>query len=215
MINYTGSLGFGETYVRKLIGQAGTLDVNDCIASVRHLIKIGKSESGPGKQFVQGGSHGGFLTAHRKLLNRCRSRFVLNVFHTVIGQHPDVFSAAVVRNPVISCGEISTTDIPDWYFEEFGLSYEPTTIMSPDLYTRLFTASPISYVDNVRARVLLHMGEVDLRVAPTNTLTFYHALKGRGKTVELFTFPKDSHPLDGVKTSRICWESARDWFETK
>ena len=66
LINYTGSLGFGETYVRKLIGQAGTLDVDDCIASVRHLIKIGKSERGPGKQFVQGGSHGGFLTAHRK-----------------------------------------------------------------------------------------------------------------------------------------------------
>ena len=66
LINYTGSLGFGETYVRKLIGQAGILDVNDCIASVRHLIKIGKSESGPGKQFVQGGSHGGFIAAHRK-----------------------------------------------------------------------------------------------------------------------------------------------------
>ena len=87
--------------------------------------------------------------------------------------------------------------------------------MSPALYTKLFTASPISYVDNVRAKVLLHMGEVDLRVAPTNTLTFYHALKGRGKTVELFTFPKDSHPLEGVKTSRICWESTRDWFESE
>lgn len=213
----TGSLlGFGETYVRKLIGQAGTLDVNDCIASVRHLISIGESESGPGKHFVQGGSHGGFLSAHRKFLKPFPFSFRSeSMFHTVIGQHPDVFSAAVIRNPVISCGEISTTDIPDWYFDEFGLPYQPTTIVTPAIYTKLFTASPISYVDNVRARVLLHMGEVDLRVAPTNTLTFYHALKGRGKTVDLFTFPKDSHPLEGVETSRICWESGRDWFESE
>ena len=130
----------------------------------------------------------------------------------VIGQYPEVFSAAVIRNPVISCGEISTTDIPDWYFSEFGIPYNSTTIMTPSLYATLFSASPISYVDNVRAKVLLFMGEVDLRVSPTNSLTYYHALKGRDKVVEMLAFPKDSHPLEGVETSRISWEAGRDWF---
>jgi acylaminoacyl-peptidase len=131
---------------------------------------------------------------------------------TVIGQYPDVFSAAVIRNPVISCGEISSTDIPDWYFAEFGLPYDSTTLMTPSLYATLFAASPISYVDNVRAKVLLLLGEVDLRVAPTNSLTYYHALKGRDKVVEMLAFPKDSHPLDSVEASRISWEAGRDWF---
>ena len=131
---------------------------------------------------------------------------------TVIGQYPDVFSAAVIRNPVISCGEISSTDIPDWYFAEFGLPYDSTTLMTPSLYATLFAASPISYVDNVRAKVLLLLGEVDLRVAPTNSLTYYHALKGRDKVVEMLEFPKDSHPLDSVEASRISWEAGRDWF---
>lgn len=63
--NYTGSLGFGETFVRKLLGECGTLDVQDCMASARHLVKLGVSEEGQGKQLIQGGSHGGFLTAHR------------------------------------------------------------------------------------------------------------------------------------------------------
>ena len=64
--NYTGSVGYGEKYVRKLLGQIGTLDVRDCIASVRHLIACGISSDGPGRQFLSGGSHGGFLLGHRE-----------------------------------------------------------------------------------------------------------------------------------------------------
>ena len=134
-------------------------------------------------------------------------------FGTVISQYPDVFSAAAIRNPVISCGEISTTDIPDWYYAEFGFPYDSTTIMTPSLYAALFAASPISHVDKVRAKVLLLLGEADLRVSPTNSLTYYHALKGRGKVIEMLAFPKESHPLDGVEASKICWEAIRDWFD--
>lgn len=63
--NYTGSTGFGEFYVHELIGKCGTLDVQDVKATVDHLVKEGKGEYGHGNQFVTGGSHGGFLTAHR------------------------------------------------------------------------------------------------------------------------------------------------------
>lgn len=52
--------------MQALVGRCGTLDVEDVKASVDHLVKEGKGEHGPGKQFVIGGSHGGFLTAHRK-----------------------------------------------------------------------------------------------------------------------------------------------------
>src|SRR5579863_10326362 len=65
--NYTGSTGFGDFYVQELIGKCGTLDVQDVKASVYHLVREGKGEYGSGKQFVTGGSHGGFLTAHREL----------------------------------------------------------------------------------------------------------------------------------------------------
>lgn len=133
----------------------------------------------------------------------------------MIGQFADVFTAACLRNPVISCGEISTTDIPDWYFFEFGLPYDSATLVTPATYAALFAASPIAHVDKVKAKVMLHIGGVDLRVAPTNGVGYYHALKGRGQGegVDMLVFPKDSHPLDGVETSRICWESARDWFD--
>lgn len=63
--NYTGSLGFGDGFVQRLIGKCGKLDVKDCYESIRHLIRSGIAEEGPGKLFVWGGSHGGFIVAHR------------------------------------------------------------------------------------------------------------------------------------------------------
>jgi acylaminoacyl-peptidase len=62
--NYTGSMGFGEKYIRKLLGHCGTMDVQDVVETVNELVRLGISE--PGRQLVQGGSHGGFLAAHRK-----------------------------------------------------------------------------------------------------------------------------------------------------
>ena len=65
LVNYTGSIGFGQKYVEALMGRAGELDVKECYESAKHLVKLGIAREGPGKQFVQGGSHGGFLSAHR------------------------------------------------------------------------------------------------------------------------------------------------------
>jgi hypothetical protein len=76
--NYTGSTGFGDFYVQDLIGKCGTLDVEDVKACVDHLVKEGKGEYGPGKQFVTGGSHGGFLTAHREFRAAPQRRLLFN-----------------------------------------------------------------------------------------------------------------------------------------
>ncbi|ESK83502.1 acylamino-acid-releasing enzyme [Moniliophthora roreri MCA 2997] len=174
--NYTGSLGFGETHVRALIGNCSTLDVGDCIASVRHMVKLGVAEEAPSKLFMVGGSHGGFLTGH------------------LIGQYPDTFTAASLCNPVMSCGEVSTSDIRDWFWAEFGRDYpiqssevgsdgcsipvvKSVGVMTPELYGVLFKASPIAYVEKVKAAVLLCIGGSDKCVAPTQGIDYYHALK--------------------------------------
>ncbi|KAF8064410.1 Alpha/Beta hydrolase protein [Lyophyllum atratum] len=217
--NYTGSLGFGESAVHALIGKCGTVDVEDCIASTRHLIKLGISVEGPGKQLVMGGSHGGFLSGH------------------LIGQYPNMFSAAVIRNPVMSAGEISDSDIPDWYYAEFGMDYpvfsspsvteaesqtksptasKKTPIMTPETFERLHRASPISHIDAVRANVLLLVGLSDRRVAPTQGIEYYHALKDRareGSKVEMLVFEGESHPLEGVEAGRVVWAAGRDFFK--
>ncbi|KAI6160299.1 Alpha/Beta hydrolase protein, partial [Pisolithus thermaeus] len=193
MPNYTGSMGFGEKHIQALRGRCGELDVGDCIATVWELIRLGISEEG--RQVVSGGSHGGFISAH------------------LIGQYPDVFSAAVLRNPVISAGELAASDIPDWAYGEFGVAFGPGAHMNPESFAKLYSASPISYVDKVHTPVLLLIGEDDLRVPTSQGKGYYHALKGSGKApVEMLVLPKESHPLDGVEAARVSVEAARDWF---
>ncbi|KAG1810395.1 Alpha/Beta hydrolase protein [Suillus plorans] len=224
--NYAGSMGFGQRYIQKLLGHCGSMDVEDVAESVRELIRRGVSEEG--RQAVMGGSHGGFIAAH------------------LIGQHPTLFNAASLRNPVISAGEFATgTDIPDWVYSEFGVSStdsdsdsytSPTSnlltsptptlpLMTPKTYNTLFTASPIAHVDNITAPVLILIGEDDLRVVPGQGIGFYHAIKGRGEvrtgtekettkgTVEVLSFPGESHGIDGVEAARVSFEATRDWFK--
>lgn len=158
-------------------------------------------------------------------------------FKKVIGQFPDFFSSAVLRNPVVSVGEVSSTDIPDWYFSEFGLEYPVfsscrlfesdsrahdtlSPLITASAFEKLRAKSPILYIDEICVPVLLLIGKADRRVAPSHGIELYHALKARcaakgkdvAKYVEMLTFNGEGHPLDGVETAKISFEAMRDWF---
>lgn len=131
----------------------------------------------------------------------------------VIGQYPLFFSAAVMRNPVISVGEmLSVSDIPDWTYWEFGLPFGPTSTLTTQTFDTLQKASPISYVDAVSTPVLLQIGEIDRRVPPTQGINYYYSLKGRGKEVEMDVYPGNGHSLDLVEAELAVFESTREWF---
>ena len=73
--------------------------MDDCVAIARRAIDAGVADAN--KIVVVGGSHGGFLGAH------------------LVGQRPEMFKAAVLRNPVTDVASmVSLTDIPDWCFVE-------------------------------------------------------------------------------------------------
>ncbi|KAI0087538.1 Alpha/Beta hydrolase protein [Irpex rosettiformis] len=194
---YTGSLGFGEKHVNELLGKIGSLDIEDCIASIKHLVSLGYTAEGPGQQYLMGGSHGGFITGH------------------LIGQYPTTFSGAILRNPVISLGELSYSDIPDWYFEESGIRYTPTSLVTPELYQKLWSMSPISHVDKVQCPVVLMIGDKDQRVPTTQGRGYYHALKGRGKDVQMLCFKDDIHAIDSVEGALAGYQAAKELFGRK
>jgi acylaminoacyl-peptidase len=87
--------------------------------------------------------------------------------------------------------------------------------MNSQTFEKIQAASPISYVDAVKTPVLLLIGLSDRRVAPSQGIEYYHALKARFEDksrVDMLVFEGESHPLDGVETAKVCYEATRDWF---
>ena len=190
--NYRGSLGFGQNSVLSLPKNIGCQDVSD----VQHAAQtVAKDLDIPaGRIFVHGGSHGGFLTLH------------------LVGQYPDFYSAAAVRNPVCELVSMrSTTDIMDWCYVESGGEFSYSSIPNEEDIMRLYNRSPIIHVTKVKTPLLFLVGLEDLRCPPSQSLTYVHALQGLGKKVLMLAY-NDNHPLSTVDVEADCFMNMVTWF---
>ncbi|KYO27826.1 acylamino-acid-releasing enzyme [Alligator mississippiensis] len=180
LVNYRGSLGFGQDNIASLPGNVGSQDVQDVQHCVEWVLQEEPLDST--RVALVGGSHGGFLACH------------------LIGQYPGTYQACVVRNPVVNMASmISCTDIPDWCLTEAGFSFMPTTLPNAAHWTEMLRKSPMQYVDKVQTPVLLMLGEDDKRVPPKQGLEYYRALKARGVPTRLLWYPGNNHALSGVE----------------
>eukprot|EP00562_Extubocellulus_spinifer_P020035 CAMPEP_0178590906 /NCGR_PEP_ID=MMETSP0697-20121206/28495_1 /TAXON_ID=265572 /ORGANISM="Extubocellulus spinifer, Strain CCMP396" /LENGTH=790 /DNA_ID=CAMNT_0020227711 /DNA_START=70 /DNA_END=2440 /DNA_ORIENTATION=- len=190
-VNYRGSTGFGQAALESLAGTAGILDVKDVVHAVERVLES-YSQIDPSRVGICGGSHGGYLAGH------------------CIGQYPDLFKVAAMRNPVTNIATmVSATDIADWcYIETLGPGgYDWNSFRGP---TReelgvMFDASPIAHVDNVKAPTLVALGMSDRRVPPSQGLEYYHTLRSKGVRTKLLVYEKDGHAIDRVASEADHW----------
>nr|XP_043633501.1 acylamino-acid-releasing enzyme isoform X2 [Erigeron canadensis] len=191
IVNYRGSLGFGEEALQSLPGKVGSQDVNDVLTAIDHVINMGLAD--PSKITVVGLSHGGFLACH------------------LIGQAPDKFTAAVARNPVCNLGLMAgTSDIPDWCFVEAfgneGIS-NYTEAPSPELLSLFHEKSPISHVQKVKTPTLFLLSAKDLRVPITN------GLQENEVPVKVIIFLEDIHPINRPQSDFESFVNIGIWFK--
>jgi acylaminoacyl-peptidase len=179
--NYVGSAGFGDESILELAsGHCGTLDVADVNGSVDAVIAA--KLCSPDAVVAFGGSHGGFLSAH------------------LSAQFPSRYKATVIRNPVIDMANmVGSTDIPSWCWTESGLQYSADAVPSADVLGRMHDASPLAWVDQVRAPSLVLIGLKDARVPVSQGFLWHKALRARGIKTEVRTYPDDCHPLSSTK----------------
>ncbi|XP_021718420.1 acylamino-acid-releasing enzyme 1-like isoform X1 [Chenopodium quinoa] len=197
IVNYRGSLGFGEEALQSLPGNVGSQDVNDVLTAIDHVVGLKLAE--PPRIAVFGGSHGGFLSAH------------------LIGQAPEKFSVAAVWNPVCNLAlMVGTTDIPDWCFVNAygsdGKTYF-TEAPSKDNLNILYDKSPISHVHKVKAPTLFLLGAQDLRVPVPDGLQYARALKERGIEVKVIMFPNDVHEISRPQSEVESFVNIALWFK--
>ncbi|KAI3469676.1 hypothetical protein Pfo_026339 [Paulownia fortunei] len=197
IVNYRGSLGFGEEALQSLPGKVGSQDVNDVLTAIDHVIDKGLAD--PSKIAVLGGSHGGFLTTH------------------LIGQAPDKFAAAAARNPVCNLAlMVGTSDIPDWcFFEAYGSEGKSIFTESPSAehLALFYSKSPISHISKVKTPTLFLLGAQDLRVPVSNGIQYARALKEKGVETKVIVFPNDVHGIDRPQSDFESFLNIGVWFK--
>ncbi|XP_067936708.1 acylamino-acid-releasing enzyme-like [Watersipora subatra] len=196
LVNYRGSTGFGEDSINSLLGYVGDADIKDvqqCAEEV--LVKYGLDKN---KVVVLGGSHGGFIAAH------------------LIGQYPDFYKAAVGRNPVTNLAtKVALSDIPDWSHIEIGYNaYIPCAVPNAELYSKLYSMSPVAHLENIKTPMMVMLGQEDRRVPPSQGIEFYKALRSRGVPARLFIYPENSHPLQTIEAESDSIINLYLWFIT-
>eukprot|EP00826_Nyctotherus_ovalis_P043649 TRINITY_DN4620_c0_g1_i17.p1 TRINITY_DN4620_c0_g1~~TRINITY_DN4620_c0_g1_i17.p1 ORF type:complete len:720 (-),score=192.80 TRINITY_DN4620_c0_g1_i17:138-2297(-) len=195
LINYRGSIGYGQAYVQSLLGHIGEYDVTDCMECIEAACK--EMKDGGQNVFATGGSHGGYLSLW------------------LVARYPKAFKAAVVRNPVADIPFMaSASDIPEWGFAEVlakNIEYPPTESERKKMWER----SPMSKANDIEAPVMLMLGAKDARVPMANVMPLYNLMKKKGKEVKLLYFPKDCHPLNEPETEIHSLINGLVWIEER
>lgn len=197
LVNYRGSLGFGEAALQSLPGKVGQQDVTDMLAALDKCIELGCVDAS--RVAVMGGSHGGFLTGH------------------LLGQAPDRFRCGILRNPVCNiAGMVNVTDIPDWcHIEVLGAMGKELYSEAPDpeMLQKMYDHSPIAHAGNITAPTLFHLGAKDRRVPYSDALQMMRFLRSKGQKAEAIMFPEDKHPLDKPRTEYERCLSAQEFLQ--
>ncbi|XP_061910683.1 acylamino-acid-releasing enzyme-like [Entelurus aequoreus] len=179
LVNYRGSLGFGQDSILSLQGNYGTQEILDIQFAVESVLQGGEFDRQ--KMAIIGRSYGGFLACQ------------------LIGQHPDLYKACVAVNPVINLASmVGSTDIPDWCMYLAGYDYSTDSLLEPAVWEQMLNMSPIKLSQHVQTPVLLLVGENDKRVPPKQSIEYYRALKAKQVPVRLLMYTGNNHSLSSV-----------------
>ncbi|MPQ98037.1 prolyl oligopeptidase family serine peptidase [Modestobacter sp. I12A-02628] len=163
-VNYRGSTGYGSEWRDALTGRPGLTELEDVAAVYDALVTEGVVD--PARALVTGGSWGGFLTL------------------LAIGTQPERWAAGIAEVPV--------ADYLAAYEDEMeGLRAYDRALFggSPDeVRDRYVRSSPLTYVDQVTAPVLVVAGANDPRCPIRQIDNYLAALEQRGAQHEVYRF---------------------------
>ncbi|XP_057888113.1 acylamino-acid-releasing enzyme-like [Melospiza georgiana] len=193
LVNYRGSLGFGQASISSLLSRVGEQDVADTQLAVEQALH--REPLDPHRLALLAGSHGAFIALH---LLTCE---------------PERYQACALRSPVSNLPALlGTSDIPDWRYTSLGLPYSFERVPRAEDVATMLLRSPIAQAAQVQTPVLLCVGARDRRVSPTQALELYRVLRARGVPARLLWYPEGGHALAGVETEADVFKNCAHWF---
>jgi dipeptidyl aminopeptidase/acylaminoacyl peptidase len=181
-VDYGGSTGYGREYRRRLDGQWGIVDVDDCVAAARFLVERGDVD--PDRLVIEGASAGGYTTLAALAFR-------------------DVFAAGISQYGI---GDLELLEVDPHKFESrysrrlVGGSYPEAAGLYRD-------RSPNNFRDSISSPVLILQGLDDRVVPPVHAEAIVAALAARGVPYAYFAFEGEGHGFRGADAIRRTLEA--------
>jgi dipeptidyl aminopeptidase/acylaminoacyl peptidase len=166
--NYRGSTGYGKEFEDANRFDMGGGDLDDVIAAAEWIKKTGFID--PKKVAVAGGSYGGYLTM------------------MAVTKAPNLWAAGVPIVPFVNW--FTEVENEDPLLREYDLATMGDPMKDKARYQE---RSPINFVDQIKAPLLLLAGGNDPRCPHTEAEQVASAVKKRGGVAELKVYENEGH----------------------
>jgi dipeptidyl aminopeptidase/acylaminoacyl peptidase len=189
--NIRGSVGYGNNFMRAIVGKWGHEDYKD-VTAVTDWIES-RPWADPERLAIAGGSYGGFMT------------------NWAIG-HTRRFKCAITMRSVVDMVSFYGSSDMGWVFhQEFGA--HPW-----EAHERYWRVSPLAFVDRIRTPLLILHADEDHRCPVSQGEELFVALKVLNRDVEMVRFLGEGHGLSRSGRPHNRLERLRrilDWLERK
>jgi len=187
-VNYRGSAGRGMKYSRAIFADWGHYEVEDLLAGVDHVIKMGVAD--PDRLGVGGWSYGGILTDY------------------VIATDTRFKAATSGAGTAFTVAFYGTDQYIVQYDYEIGPPWDPKAWAT---YQKI--SYPFLHADRIKTPTLFLGGERDFNVPVQGGQQMYQALRSLGIDSQLVIYPNENHGIARPSYVRDRYERYLAWYD--
>jgi dipeptidyl aminopeptidase/acylaminoacyl peptidase len=186
--NVRGSTGYGKKFQEMNVKDLGGGDLQDEVYGVKFLQASGYIDAK--RVGITGGSYGGYMTL------------------MAIGKTPDVWAAAVEQYGIINW--LTMLQHEDAFLQQ----YEKSLLGDPEKDRKIYEDdSPLKYIRNEKAPLLVLQGENDPRVPKEEAEQVVEILKQEGRTVDVHYYAHEGHGFAKREDQIDALKRTTDWFD--
>ena len=185
--NYRGSTGYGKNFQQANLFDMGGGDLQDVLAGVDWINQTGHLD--PKKIAVMGGSYGGYLSM------------------MAVTKAPDLWAGGVPIVPFVNW--FTEIENADPVLQQSDLATMGDVAKNKALYE---DRSPINFIDQIKAPLLLLAGGHDPRCPKSETQQVVDAIKKRGGTVEYKIYENEGHGFARVENQIDAYRRVADFL---
>ena len=186
--NYRGSTGYGKEFQHANLFDMGGGDLQDVLAAADWVQQTGYVD--PKKLILMGGSYGGYMTMMG------------------VTKAPNVWAAGVPIVPFVNW--FTEIQNEDPVLQQSDMA----TMGDPEKNKALYEdRSPINFIDQVKAPLLLLAGGHDPRCPKEETLQVVEAIKNRGGTADYKIYDNEGHGFAKVENQIDAYKRVADFLK--